>query len=246
MPFFSRKIGRKGVAPVHYFKGTVAEVKKLSSARIAGIFKRRGFELSAEQAAKLRKNVLSIARIAPEKSEHLLLAGYEPYYNNYSVPLRLVFEGGQLLIHPLPVVHGISGGLAESRDTFTDLKSILENGFKGRTSSGAGGNVFFEVPRTGVGSTYNSPWEKIVHKETLLDTYHLEMMAPVQEATIPFRDKKRGAGAVFDVSPKQFVRINIQIPGYIPEEEIRLKKEFYKRELGRYRVPLRFIIIPPI
>ncbi len=132
------------------------------------------------------------------------------------------------------VVHGITA--YGNQNSFTNLKSILENGFEGRSLE----NAFkydnsvraFGFARKSIGTDST---------ETKGDKYSLEFHNPEQIVT---QTTEANTLTVKNATPNQIKRINILL-STMEENEIERKKRFYNENLKQYKIPINFITPKP-
>jgi hypothetical protein len=139
------------------------------------------------------------------------------------------FKNGHVLISPMPLTHGITGG---QKTPFTDLITILKSGFIGGKSWGDKCNVVWQKTNQRKRFGMMGAPETTNHKLEG-DYYAIEMIAPMPTGTANFVSKAK---------PAQIISVNIQLSNYAGQKEYAAKKAFYKLQIQkRLGIPVKFL-----
>jgi hypothetical protein len=220
MPIYVKHPQRPDGEPFVFFKGTMAELKRIEPSTIeellASNLPKIGesrydpyfHELRKAAVAELRKKVQESLRKWPSynrKQTHLLIDFPE---GNIQFVLRKL-KGRRVAIYQHPPLHTI---MYPPIDSFLMVKTIIRNGFK---STATDQNVDFGWRR---GIQLRTP-SKSLEEKTKGDSYQFEFMAPVNNMTLEHSP------------PNQILRINIRLDRHHGRSELESKRAFYKKHL---------------
>ncbi|HIH20636.1 TPA: hypothetical protein HA244_05190 [Candidatus Micrarchaeota archaeon] len=242
MPIFAVSSKRANVKPIHYFKGTLQEVRELPAEKIAEAFAATGHGLEAGQAEAIKQTILSAYEHGDARFQEKFLM--VPVGDSHVFLRARASAGGKLLVHQAPVIHGIiprdeNDTPPKERDAFAVLRRILETGFHPKKY---GGPNVIGPNSSRLEGKFESPFAHGSHgQKTEGDTYHLELLSPFARKDTGDRDFHHVSAA----EPGQIKRINIFIrkrshaQTSVSREAALGRKEFYERELGKYGIVLR-------
>ncbi|MDD5110982.1 MAG: hypothetical protein PHG85_00385 [Candidatus Altiarchaeota archaeon] len=128
------------------------------------------------------------------------------------------------------LMHAVSA--KDDRDSFTNLLSILENGFRGETTPNATAIPDDDRMLTRDERVRGDPSNL---DRTRGDRYQIEFYPP--------RDKvKEGLGTdtrgVLESPKNSITRIHVEIESFTPDDVKKRKTEYYRKTLGKYNIPI--------
>lgn len=229
MPIRRIKSRRPRVAPFFFFKGSISQVGHLPRKTILHALQRSGIFFSdrtqaVQTAERLRSHVLlELEKFSTEK--------FDRHAFSFDTPSGKIFlmisniSNGRISITPWPLLHGVREQyeLPTKKVTVSSFAGLL--GIVSKTFEGKRGPNFMTVyARRRMALTEPS----VETGTTNGDRYAIEFIAPFKD---PFFLEK--------AEPSQILCINIALKPESSAEQIRQKKEYYKKTIPN--IPIHFV-----
>lgn len=231
MPIIELKALRLKAKPLVYFHGTEKELRQLSIQKIAQAFNKSGFRVNALKPIHAKK-LESFRNVILLYAEEAKSRGMKDRIATVETPVgvanfKITFHGDKLSIYQYPALHDLRSKTASSQRK--TLEKILSKGFRGSQPP----NVTVHENRKLAG---------LYERQNGLETITLELMAPQQKYGNPAKylapTMFRADEFIKRASPKQILRINVEIPANASETTAREIRNYYFSVQKKYKIPI--------
>jgi hypothetical protein len=225
---------RVGTREPLFYTGTLEQTKALQEGDFASALKRTGLGFDGDEhalmvAGLLKKRVLM--HMQEMHGGHATGRIFELEVPGGKVELKLTRSPkGRFLLRQNLSSHGIT-----KMGSFSNLKSILREGFKGGVP-----------PNVSLGSAQDifgySMVDKVFKGDAVGDHFKIKLAAPYDDSSW---DTRSGEAFMKNVPPELMGGVTITLDcgkeKELPRDKIEGKKAFYRKELKEFGIPIRFV-----